>query len=207
MSADAGLEFWFDFASTYSYLSAVRLADRKDIVWRAFLLGPIFNELHGTSDSPFNRNPKRGSYMWIDIAREAAALGVPFRKPSAFPRGSLFATRIALLAADEPWIGAFVRCVFEANFVHDRDIGDEAVIVECLRASADESAAARFASEAKGPEAKARLFERTNEAKARGIFGAPTFFAKGELYWGNDRLAAADAANGIPSGWTSPTPR
>lgn len=188
----SGLEFWFDFASTYSYLSAVRLAERKDVAWRAFLLGPIFSEIHGSSDSPFNRNPKRGSYMWIDVAREAKALGQPFRVPSAFPRGSLLATRIAFLAEGEPWIGPFVRAIFEANFVYDLDIGDEMVVTAVLRAFTPE--AERFVARAKEPAIKALLFERTREASARGIFGAPTFFAKGELYWGNDRLDAADRA-------------
>lgn len=188
------LEFWFDFASTYSYLSSVRLAHRKDVAWRPFLLGPVFHDIHGTADSPFNRNEPRRAYMWRDVAREANALGVAFHVPSVFPRGSLLATRVALLAEAEPWIGPFVRSVFEANFVDDRDISDEGVVVELLRAQTKEAEA--FLTRAKEPATKARLFERTKAAKERGIFGAPTFFVKGELFWGNDRLTEASHAAG-----------
>ena len=52
------MEFWFEFASTYSYLAAARIEQLANaagvvIVWRPFLLGPIFKS-QGWNDSPFN---------------------------------------------------------------------------------------------------------------------------------------------------------
>jgi 2-hydroxychromene-2-carboxylate isomerase len=41
------------------------------------------------------------------------------------------------------------------------------------------------------PANKARLKAQTGEAQARGIFGAPTFIAGSELFWGDDRLEQA----------------
>jgi 2-hydroxychromene-2-carboxylate isomerase len=50
------LEFWFEFASTYSYPAAMRIEDAAkkrgvEVEWRWFLLGPIF-AAQGWSDSP-----------------------------------------------------------------------------------------------------------------------------------------------------------
>ena len=79
----AGLVFWFDFASSYSYLSAMRIeaAARKAdvaIVWRPFLLGPIFNA-QGWATSPFNIYPAKGAYMWRDLARRCGARAKPWQ--------------------------------------------------------------------------------------------------------------------------------
>ena len=87
----ASAEFWYEFASTYSYPAALRvaaLADQRGVslIWRPFLLGPIFMA-QGWRDSPFNIYPVKGRYMWRDLARICAREGLPLRQPSAFPRG------------------------------------------------------------------------------------------------------------------------
>jgi len=86
------MEFWFDFASTYSYLASQRIeavaASRGVAVdWRPFLLGPLFQR-QGWNDSPYNLNPARGRYMWRDLERQCARDDVPYRKPTVFPRRS-----------------------------------------------------------------------------------------------------------------------
>ncbi|HWP64872.1 MAG TPA: DsbA family protein [Candidatus Limnocylindria bacterium] len=84
------IEFWFEFASTYSYPAALRVEALArgagvTLTWRPFLLGLIFGA-HGWRDSPFNIYPAKGRYMWRDLERTCARLGVPFKKPSQFPR-------------------------------------------------------------------------------------------------------------------------
>jgi len=86
----AALDFWFDFASTYSYPAAVRmaaLAAHADVRvrFRPFLLGPIF-KAQGWTTSPFNLYPEKGRYMWRDLERLCADLDVPFQRPDPFPR-------------------------------------------------------------------------------------------------------------------------
>ena len=189
----APLEFWFEFASTYSYPAAMRVealcaAAGVPLRWRAFLLGPIF-AAQGWGDSPFNIYPVKGRNMWRDLARLCAADGLPLRQPSAFPRGSLLAARIACAAADEPWIGAFVRGVYTANFAADRDIADPTV-VGALLAELEQPAAAWIAR-ASAPETKQALRAQSEAAIARGLFGAPSCTVGDELFWGNDRLDAA----------------
>jgi len=122
------LEFWFDFASTYSYPAAVRigaLAARAGVRvrFRPFLLGPIF-KAQGWTTSPFNLYPAKGRHMWRDLERLCADLNVPFRRPDPFPQNSLLAARVALAALDHGWGEAFCVALFRAQFGDGRRIDD-----------------------------------------------------------------------------------
>ena len=186
------VEFWFDFASTYSYPAALRIegvarAGGVEIIWRPFLLGPIF-KAQGWNDSPFNIYAAKGRYMWRDLERVCESHGIPFRKPSVFPRNGLLAARLACLFSEEPWLPEFVRHIFLANFVHDRDISD-ASVVECVLETIGQPAS--LTSSARSPEAKAKLRKAIERALSLGIFGAPSFLVDSELFWGNDRLETA----------------
>ncbi len=188
------LEFWYEFASTYSYLAAMRVEAAAEaagvaLVWRPFLLGPIF-AAQGWSSSPFNLYPAKGRYMWRDMEREAARLGLPFYRPGAFPQNGLLAARLALLGADRGWTPAFTRAVYTAEFGEGRDIADRGVIAGILAdLSVDPEATL---AEAQGDANKLRLRRLNEEAASRGVFGAPTFLAEdGEMFWGNDRLEQA----------------
>ena len=189
------LEFWFEFGSTYSYLSAARIEEAAEaagvgVVWEPFLLGPIFAE-QGWDDSPFNLYPAKGRYMWRDLQRLCDGYRIPFAKPSRFPRSGLLAARVACLAkaASGPWLPEFVRAVFRANFAEDREISDP----EEVRSILDSLGlpGGRLVEQAQTSENKLRLREQTRRAGERGIFGAPSFVVGGELFWGNDRLEHA----------------
>ncbi|MFO1127632.1 MAG: 2-hydroxychromene-2-carboxylate isomerase [Rhodospirillales bacterium] len=187
------IEFWFEFASTYSYPAAMRVeaataAAAVGVTWRPFLLGPIF-AAQGWGDSPFNLYAAKGRYMWRDMERTCAALGLPWRKPSAFPRSGLVAARIATAADGEDWLPAFVRAVYRANFAEDRDITDRGVLGRILE-DLGQPAADVLAGADSAP-VKERLRRRTEEAVGLGLFGAPSFIVGDELFWGNDRLDQA----------------
>lgn len=197
-----GLTFWFEFASTYSYPAAMRIeaaarAAGVALAWRPFLLGPLFAK-QGLTDSPFNLFPSKGAYMWRDMERVCAGLGLPFRRPSAFPRNGLRAARIATaaFAAGRAWAPDFVRAVYRANFAEDADIAAPAVLAGIVAGLGQDADA--WLARAEAPETKAALRAATAEAEALGLFGAPSFTATApggpgpvELFWGNDRLEAA----------------
>jgi 2-hydroxychromene-2-carboxylate isomerase len=194
------LEFWYEFASTYSYLSAMRIealaaAAGVVVTWKPFLLGPIF-KAQGWDTSPFNVYPAKGSYMVRDLQRLAASRGLTFVLPAAFPQNSLHAARLALVGSDEGWVAPFTRAIFEAEFAHGADISDVRLLDTILRRLRLDSEAllARSAQ----PDTKARLKRQTAVAQTSGIFGAPSFVCRGELFWGDDRLkqALAWAAQG-----------
>lgn len=189
------IEFWFDFGSNYSYLSMMRIrrlaADAGvRIALKPFLLGPIFKTL-GWETSPFVLQAIKGNYVWRDMQRQCAKYGLRWQRPSVFPRNALLAARIALLGEGTDWIDAFCGQVMLANFAHDREIGDAALIAGILTELGADSAA--LIAAASTDASKAALRARTDAALARGIFGAPMFFVGDDMFWGNDRLEDAIA--------------
>jgi 2-hydroxychromene-2-carboxylate isomerase/predicted cupin superfamily sugar epimerase len=197
------LEFWYDFASTYSYPAAMRIealaaAAGVAVAWRPFLLGPLFKR-QGWNDSPFNLNPARGRYMWRDLERISARHGLPFRRPSVFPRRSLLAARLGTIDTLAPALPEFTRAVFHANFGRDLDIDDPAVVAPILAGLGLD--APSLLARAADPDVKEGLRARTEEAWERGIAGAPSFLVGGEIFWGQDRLEEALAwAGAVPEG-------
>jgi 2-hydroxychromene-2-carboxylate isomerase len=210
------LDFWFEFASTYSYPAAMRIAPLAreagvKVRFRPFLLGPIF-QTQGWSTSPFNLYAAKGGNMWRDLERLCADLKLSFRRPEPFPQNSLLAARVALVglggtsaeqSSGEQSLGAqswgeqFCRAVFLAEFCEGLQIDDVAVLSDILARLNVEPEPVLDA--ARTDTNKARLRAQTEEAQRLGIFGAPSFMtADGELFWGNDRLerALAWAKNG-----------
>ena len=190
------VDFWFEFGSHYSYLSVMRIgvvaaAHGVRVRWRPFLLGPIFREL-GWATSPFVVQKEKGEYAWKDVERQARKLALPFRRPSRFPRSAVLPARIALIGAGRPWGPAFVQETMRLNFVHDREMDLEEAMAQVLQELALPAKA--ILAEAQTEAGKQRLRAQTQEARALGIFGAPTFFAGGEMFWGNDRMEDAFAA-------------
>lgn len=191
----ASIEFWFDFSSVYSYLSAMRIEPlarsfEVAVQWKPFLLGPIFKSL-GWSTSPFLLQPQKGAYMWRDIERLCGKYGLAWQRPRDFPRRTLLATRVALLAENEPWMGEFCRRIMQMIFAADRNVETPEAVGEALDGLAHDTAS--LLARAPLEDTKAQLRQQTEEARIRGIFGAPTFFVGREMFWGNDRLEDAFA--------------
>jgi len=194
----AQVTFWFELASTYSYLSAMRVdkeaeAHGVEVVWQPFLLGPIFRE-QGWESSPFLAQPAKLQYMWRDIERRCTALGAPFTQPSKellkiFPCHTVTATRVALVGLQEDWGKAFIQACYQAQYADHQDIGDEAVLATLIERAGIAPEDALEA--AKSPKIKAELRANTEEAQACGLFGAPAFTIGDELFWGDDRLEDA----------------
>jgi 2-hydroxychromene-2-carboxylate isomerase len=184
MAAPA-LDFWFDFASTYSYPAAMRiraLADKAGIAvrFRPFLLGAIF-KAQGWDTSPFNLYPAKGRYMLRDLARICAELSLPFRCPEPFPQHSLLAARVALAGAQAAWSEDFCRAVFWAEFAEGRRIDTPATIGAILTGLKADAASVLAAAQSDA--VKNKLRSETTEAQRLNIFGAPTFVtADGELF-------------------------
>ena len=195
MAQTSELEFWFDFASTYSYIAAMQIEQKcRDagvpLLWKPFLLGPVF-ALQGWNDSHFNLNPRRGNYMWRDLERLSAKHGLPWRRPSSFPRNSTLAARVACSIAGEPWCGDYVRRTFVANFGEDRDIAETTVIAHILQDLGRDANAVM--SRALDDAHRGLLRENTTRAIDKGIFGSPNCVIGDELFWGEESLDDAIA--------------
>ena len=188
------LDFWFDFASTYSYPAAARIGPLAaeagvQVRFRPFLLGPIF-KAQGWDTSPFNLYPAKGRHMWRDLERLCEDLRLPFRKPEPFPQNSLLAARVAVAGMGQGWGEAFCVAVYRAQFAEGRRIDQTATLAAILSGLNVDAKAAL--DTALSDDNKLRLRAETEEAQRLGVFGAPTFItAGGELFWGSDRLEQA----------------
>ena len=187
------VDFWYDFASTYSYPAAMRVEDAAharnvELRWRPFLLGPIFGA-QGWRNSPFNIYPNKGRYMWRDLQRLCEKLGLPMRQPDPFPQNSILAARVAtaLAESERP---AFSRAIYTAEFGQGKPIAERGVIADVLAGLGHHPS--EVIERAATEPVKAKLRMETDEALRLGIFGAPTLVVEGgEVFWGNDRLEDA----------------
>lgn len=187
------IDFWFDFASTYSYLSAMRVDEAAGqrgvkVRWRPFLLGPIFHA-QGWNTSPFNIYEIKGRYMWRDMERLCARAELGLVRPDPFPQHSLKAARLATTAAAEAWQPALCRAIFAAEFAAGQNISEDETLAGVLDGLGQDPKAWLARTQDQG--VKDALHSVTTEAAITGIFGAPSFTVGGELFWGNDRLEQA----------------
>ena len=191
------VEFWFEFASTYSYLSAMRIDDLArssgvKTVWKPFRLGPIFQS-QGWETSPFNIYKAKGEYMWRDMARRAGRYGLPFQQPDTpdgpgFPQTGLHAARIAIVGLDQGWGREFCRQVYASQFAKGALISDIDFLSDLARSLGAPENVLELATSA---DTKAHLRSNVETAQSKGLFGAPSFLVGDELFWGDDRLKDA----------------
>ncbi|MGA9499546.1 MAG: 2-hydroxychromene-2-carboxylate isomerase [Pseudolabrys sp.] len=188
------LDFWFEFASTYSYPAAMRISPLAEaagvaVRWRPFMLGPIFKE-QGWTTSPFNLFPAKGRNMWRDLERTCGTIGLPFVRPTTFPQNTLLAARVALVGLAEAWGEDYCRAIYRAEFAEGRTVEETETIAGVLTGLGLDAGA--VLDRAQSNENRSQLRAHTEEAQKLGIFGSPSFVtADGELFWGNDRLEAA----------------
>jgi len=185
------VELFYDFSSPNSYFAALQLpaiAERNGatIEYRPFFLGGLFKAL-GVHMTPGMSSPAKAAHSRRDFERWSARYGVPFRFPSRFPMNTVRALRTALVLDGHGFEHRrYAEAVFRAYWVDDLDIADPATLRKLLDELGLDAAA--MLAESEQPDAKDALKQRTDEALARGIFGAPSMLVGGELYFGKDRL-------------------
>jgi 2-hydroxychromene-2-carboxylate isomerase len=184
------VEFFFDFGSPTSYLAWTQLpaiAAQADaaVVWRPMLLGGVFKATGNASPVTV---PAKGRWMFTDIARWAQRYGVPLAFNPHFPINTLTLMRVAagLLQRQPADFEPYCAAVFNAIWQQQLNLGDAAVLASVLsNAGFDPEALLALAAD---PAVKAALASTTDEAVARGVFGAPTFFVGEQMFFGQDRL-------------------
>jgi 2-hydroxychromene-2-carboxylate isomerase len=184
----ASIEFFFDYGSPASYLAYTQmpgLARRTGaaIVYRPILLGGVFKATG--NQSPINI-PAKGAWLMNDLPRFAARYDVPYVRNPHFPINTLNLMRGAIAAETEGRLIPYSDAIFRAIWADQKRMEDPIVIAEVLRAAGFDPAAMMAAIGT--AEVKDKLKAVTEEAVARGVFGAPTFFVGKEMFWGQDRL-------------------
>jgi 2-hydroxychromene-2-carboxylate isomerase len=185
------IEFYFDFASPYSYFMAERLdaiarACRRDVIWRPLILWAVL-KVHGLP-APLE-HPVKKSYVLRDMERSARFHDLPFRLPTRFPASSHLPARAFywLLTTRPDAVKSFAQRVFQAYFVDDIDIGSADDIARCLAGVAGISGAAAQAA-LTDESAKAMLQACVASAVTKGVWGVPYVLIGEEAFFGADRL-------------------
>ncbi len=189
------VEFYFDFGSPTAYLAYRRLmqfnaAYGLNIDYRPMLLGGVFKATGNTSPVTV---PAKGRYMLEqDLPRFATRYGVDLLFNPHFPLNTLTLMRGAIAAHRLDCFEHYTDVVYRGVWAEGKNMGEEAVVIEVLTAA--ELDAEAILAKAGEDEVKASLIANTDAAVARGIFGAPTMFLDGEMYFGQDRLDFIEAA-------------
>ena len=183
-------EFHFDFGSPASYLAWTQLpklmADTgAQADYRPMLLGGVFQAIGNQSPAMI---PSKGKYTFADFQRHAKRYGVPFNMNPHFPVNTMTLMRgaTALKMKGDARLTNYCDAVFKAMWVDAHNMSDPSIVSEVLgQAGFDAAAMLALANE---QTVKDQLKAATQEAVARGVFGAPTFFVGDQLFWGQDRI-------------------
>lgn len=184
------IEFYYDFVSSASYVAYKRLPEmvRKaggTIQWKPMVLGGVFKAVGNAG--PTNIAAK-GKWMFDDLERICARHGIEFSVNPKFPLNTIMALRGAIAAEKlgGDVLEKYMDLMFAGAWADDSDISDPQVVMELLENAG--LPAQEIANMVQDQAIKDELRANTEEAIARGAFGAPTFFVNGEMHWGQDRL-------------------
>lgn len=183
-------EYWFDFGSPASYLAWTQLPRLQQetgaaAVYKPMLLGGVFQATDNRSPASI---PAKGKYTFTDFDRFATRYGVPLRTNPHFPINTITLMRgaVALQMRSDPRFLDYCDAMFKAIWVESLNMNDPATMGAALvKAGFDPTALLALTAEQSTKDA---LKTATQEAVARGIFGAPTFFVEGQMFWGQDRI-------------------
>ena len=184
------VDFFFDVGSPASYLAwtqtgAIAREAGATVAYKPMLLGGVFQATGNASPATV---PAKGAYTFTDFDRFAKRYGVPIQRNPHFPINTLTLMRAitGMQMRHAERFEAFTQAVFEAIWVKALNLNDPAVAAGALQAAGFD--AAEVLALAADPDVKARLKTVTDEAIARGVFGAPTMFVGEQMFWGQDRL-------------------
>lgn len=185
------IDFWFSIGSMYTFLTVMRIdrvEDTTDLrfAWRPFSVRNIMIEM---DNRPMSK-PRKLAYMWRDLHRRAEMYGFAFEGDAPYPLKDFdLANRVAIVGAREGWCADYVRATYRRWFVEKQECGAEPNLSDSLREIGED--AGRVIALAQSDEIGRAYDAATDEARRLGIFGAPSFVARGEVFWGDDRLEDA----------------
>lgn len=184
------VEFFFDVGSPATYLAYTQLPllcarTGSELIYRPMLLGGVFKATGNASPVTV---PAKGAHLAKDLDRFAKRYGVPFTLPPCFPINTLSLMRaVTGMQLRQPErFKPFIDCLFRALWVDARDLSHPETVATVLDEGGFDPAYVlalttdEFVKEA--------LKTTTEEAIARGVFGAPSMFVGDELFFGQDRL-------------------
>ncbi|OWJ55917.1 MULTISPECIES: thioesterase, FlK family [Paraburkholderia] len=187
------IEFFFDFHSPWCYLAITRILEiaKKHgaaIIWKPIHLANLIEQIDGRR--PLDANGAFVRWYKQDLQDWAARRNLVVRYHPDFPLRPSRALRCAVHAVKAGKGAEFILATMSAYWSEGRDISDLSIlssIAESVALCSRELVAA-----VDEDVCKRTVIDNTSEAIKRGVFGAPSLFVEGKLFWGNDRLDLLD---------------
>ena len=193
MTQPVNVEFLFDFGSPNAYfchkvIPAIEARTGVKFTYVPILLGGLFKLANNRSPAEaFAGIPNKRAYDMLEITRFVAKHKLDkYRFNPNFPVNTLKIMRGACAAQKLGCFERYVDVVYAAMWEDQKNMADDAVILETLNAGGLDGAAIVAASQ--DPDVKAALLANTESVHARGAFGSPTFFVGDEMWFGKERL-------------------
>ena len=188
------LEFYFDYGSPYSYLAdtqveAIARRAGATLQRKPMLLGGVFKATGNASPMTVALKSKWSAF---DMPMWARHYGVPFQRNPFFPVNTLALMRGAAAAQIDGLFERYHPAIYKAMWVDGRNLNEINEIAAALAAAGLD--ATKFGKRIQDQDVKDRLKATTDEAVARGVFGAPTCFVDNMMFFGNDRLSFVELA-------------
>ena len=187
------VDYYMSPSSPWTYLGHARfgeIARRRGATVRVKPVdyGVIFPQSGGLPVA--KRAPQRQAYRLVELKRWGKQLGASINiQPRYFPVDAKPACGL-ILGAPEPQRFALAGALLAAVWCDEADIAnpDTLARIGARHGVADAGATIEAGEPVFGA--------MTEEALARGVFGAPTYVYRDELFWGQDRLEFVDRALG-----------
>ena len=125
-------------------------------------------------------------WMWRNIARKAALIGVPLNAPVFHPFNPLLSLRVSSLPLQPEQKLRLIDALFGAVWIRSLHVAEPTVVEQVAEEAGLDGAA--LIVQASQSECKAQLRKQTDQAIAEGVFGVPTMAVGTELFWGYDDL-------------------
>lgn len=193
------IDYYFSTTSPWSYLGHDRLAiiarkHRANIDLKPVDYAQIFPLTGGLPVS--KRAPQRQKYRLVELERWRKQNRVQLTlEPKYFPYDVAIASLLVVAAnadLDETLAMLITSAIFKGCWVEERDMGNPEELFDIVKSQGLD--AAELLASARSDKTRARYQALTEEALARGVFGAPTYFYNDEMFWGQDRLDFLDQA-------------
>lgn len=206
----AKIEYFYAAHSAFAYLGSARFmqiakAAGCKIVHKPYDLRRAVAEV----SSPFAKRSKAhfAYYFGREIERWSEQRGAPIAKVSPTHHANdITLPNCVLIAALERGIDidALAHAMLECHWRDDVDLADAPTLAKIAQGVGLDPKP--LLADALTPAIRARYEANTAEAIRRSVFGSPTYFIDGDMFYGQDRLEMVERALKRPYAGSTPRP-
>jgi 2-hydroxychromene-2-carboxylate isomerase len=200
MRTPVRLEYFYSAHSAYAYLGAWELeritkAAGVEITHRPFDFHPVMAA--AGSKSIGQRSAAHVEYFFgREMVRWAEWRDLPMIRHRPTYHDNPLAMPNGIIIAAGPDAGPLSRAILQAHWRDDADIADAQVLRDLANGVGLDGPSLAIAAQSEDVQAQHKI--NTDEAVSRNVFGSPTYFVDGDMFYGQDRLAQVERALQTP---------